>query len=179
MRRAFTLLELVLVLAIIVIVGAISVPVIKTMLLDARMNAGADMVRGRLADTRAKALDSGVPWKLAYMPNSGVIMLAAEDSPEWDAADQTPKQTLDVIRDTLPKDIIMAVNRDDIASATTGSPQASGGWQTLSIFIADGTARDDGTVYVGAAGLIPLRLRVRGLTGAVTLDVPYQVQADQ
>jgi prepilin-type N-terminal cleavage/methylation domain-containing protein len=175
MRRGFTLLELILVLAILIIVTAVSVPVITTMLVDARMTAGADMVRARLADTRAKALDSGKPWKLAYLPNSGVFQLAAEDADEWNDAGETPKETQDIVRGHLPKDIIVAVNRDDIAGSQ-GSSQATGGWQTLAVFIGDGSARDDGMAYIGKAGLMPLRVRVRGLTGATTVDVPLLVK---
>jgi prepilin-type N-terminal cleavage/methylation domain-containing protein len=178
MRRGFTLFEMIIVLVILIIVAAISVPVLRTMLDDANMNAGADMVRARLADTRAKALDSGKPWKLAYLPNTSIFMLAAEDAPDWSDAGQDPKETLDMIRGELPKDVILAVNRDDIAAAQ-GPPQASGGWQTLAIFVGDGSARDDGAVYIGKAGMMPLRMRVRGLTGTVALDVPTLVKDQQ
>jgi prepilin-type N-terminal cleavage/methylation domain-containing protein len=178
MRRGFTLLEVVLVLVILIVVGAISVPVIRTMLEDARMNAGADMMRARLADTRARALDSGKPWKLAYLPNTGIFQLAAEDADQWNQSDQSPKEMPDYVRGQMPTDIVLAVNRDDIAGATGGA-QASGGWQTLAVFTGDGSARDDGTVYIGKAGWIPLRLRVRGLTGSVVLDVPLVVKDTQ
>lgn len=175
MRRGFTLLEVILVMVIMVIATAIAVPVIQSMLDDAHMTAGADMVRARLADARAKALDSGTPWKVAYLPNSGIFQLAAEDADAWSDSDQTPDETPEFMRGELPKDIILAVNRDDIAGAA-GAPQASGGWQTLAVFTGDGSARDDGTVYVGKPGLMPLRVRVRALTGTVSLDVPALVK---
>jgi prepilin-type N-terminal cleavage/methylation domain-containing protein len=177
MRHGFTLFELVIVLAILVIVAAISVPVLRTMLDDAHMTAGGDMLRARLADTRAKAFDTGKPWKLAYLPNTGIFQFAAEDADEWNDTDQTPREMPDYVRGELPKDIIMAVNRDDIAGAQ-GAPQAAGGWQTLAVFTGEGSATEDGVVYIGKAGFMPLRLRVRGLTGAVTLDVPALVRDD-
>jgi prepilin-type N-terminal cleavage/methylation domain-containing protein len=177
MRRGFTLFEMLIVLAIIVVVSALAVPVMHTMLDDAHMTAGADMMRARLADTRANAFETGKPWKLAYLPYSGIFQLAAEDDDEWSGSDHEPKETPEVIRGELPKDILLAVNRDDIAAAQ-GSPQAAGGWQTLAIFNGAGSARDDGAVYIGKAGYMPLRLRVRGLTGAVTIDVPALVRDD-
>ncbi len=178
MRRGFTLFEMLIVLAIIVIVSALAVPVMRTMLDDAHMSAGADMVRARLADTRAKAFDTGKPWKLAYLPSTGVLQYAAEDADVWSSStDQTPDETPDYVRDELPKDVLLAVNRDDIAGAE-GTPQATGGWQTLAVFSGDGSARDDGAVYVGKAGFMPLRVRVRGLTGAVSIDVPALVRDD-
>ena len=33
-------------------------------------------------------------------------------------------------------------------------------------------------VYIGKAGYMPLRLRLRGLTGAITVDVPALVRDD-
>jgi prepilin-type N-terminal cleavage/methylation domain-containing protein len=175
-RRGFTLLELLLVLAIVVMAAAISVPVVTAMLADAHITAGADMVRARIADTRARALDSGVPWKIAYLPGTGVLQYAAEDDADhWSDTSQEPDETPDFVRSELHKDVILAANRDDIAGSAGGG-QASGGWQTLAVFTADGGARDDGMVYVGKAGMMPLRLRVRGLTGAVTLDVPAFVK---
>ena len=110
------------------------------------------------------------------MPNSRVIQFAAEDSQEWDSSsDMTPKETHDVVRDEMPPDIVLAKNREDMPAAGF-TPQPSGAWQTLVIFTGDGSARDDGEVYVGKAGLMPLRMRIRGLTGAVTLDVPFLVK---
>jgi prepilin-type N-terminal cleavage/methylation domain-containing protein len=175
MRRGFTLLETVLVLAILVIAAAIAVPVIRSSIIDARMTAGADMIRARLADTRAHALDTGKPWKLAYMPGSGIFMLAAEDADEWNSAGQDIKETLEFVRGEMPKDIILAANRDDIAGVE-GAAQASGGWQTLAVFTGDGSARDDGAVYIGKTGLLPYRIRVRALTGTTALDVPMLVK---
>ena len=57
-----------LVIAIMIIVAAISVPVIQSMLIDARMTAGADMMRGRLADTRA----SEAPVDRKHLSDQGV-----------------------------------------------------------------------------------------------------------
>ncbi len=92
-RRAFTLLEVLAVVAIIVLVSAIGVPVIQTMLVDARVSASGDMVRGRLADTRAKALDEGRSWRLGFLPNTGVFQLAPDDAPDWDGASTEPTRT--------------------------------------------------------------------------------------
>jgi prepilin-type N-terminal cleavage/methylation domain-containing protein len=177
MRRGFTLFEMLIVLAIIVVVSALAVPVIRTMLDDAHMNAGADMVRARLADARAKAFDSGKPWKFAYLPSSGIFQLAAEDDDEWSGSDHEPKEMPNCIRGELPKDVLLAVNRDDIAGAQ-GTPQATGDWKTLAVFTGDGSAREDSMVYIGKASYMPLRLRLRGLTGAVTVDVPALVRDD-
>src|ERR1700736_10447 len=89
-RSAYTLMEIILVLAIIVIVSAIGIPVIQTMLDDARATAAGDMIRGKAAETRARAMETGKAWRLAYLPNTGVFQMAPEGVPEWDNMEHTP-----------------------------------------------------------------------------------------
>jgi len=83
-RTAYTLLELMIVMALIVVVTSISVPVVRTMLDDARLEGATDMVRAKTAEARAYAMDTGKPWRLAYIPGTGVIQVAPEDSTDWE-----------------------------------------------------------------------------------------------
>ena len=94
-RRAYTLLEIILVMALIVIMSAIAIPVMQSMLSDARVTAAGDQVRGKLADTRANAMAEGRPWRLAFLPNTGVFQMAPEESTEWDSVVQDPIQSAD------------------------------------------------------------------------------------
>jgi len=177
-RQAFTLMELMIVMALIVIIAGISIPVIQTMMTDSRITASGDMVRGRLADTRAKALEEGRPWRLAYLPGTGILQLAAEDSLEWGNADRDPVERLDLIRDELPTEIVFAKTHEEIMNSQGGGGGASGSWETIAIFMADGSARDDGAVYFGKPGMGPMRARIRGLTGGVTIETYMQFKAN-
>src|SRR4051794_19906579 len=105
-RQAYTLIELMLVMALMVIAAALAVPAIKTMMVDARITASGDVVRARMADTRSRALESGRPWKLGFLANTGVFQLAPEDSSAWESTDKDAVMQEDLVRDELPQDII-------------------------------------------------------------------------
>ncbi|MBI3821051.1 MAG: prepilin-type N-terminal cleavage/methylation domain-containing protein [Planctomycetes bacterium] len=47
-RAGYTLVEIIVVMTLIVIIAAISVPVVRTMMTDTRITAGADALRRRL-----------------------------------------------------------------------------------------------------------------------------------
>ena len=175
-RLAYTLMELILVMAIIVIVGSISIPVMQTMLADARFSAAGDSVRARLADTRANAMSEGRPWRLGFIANTGMYQLAPEDSSEWDNPSQELVQQRDVIRDELPKDIVFSLNQGDILNSQQALP-AGPGWETIAIYLPDGSARDDATVYFGKPGMGPNRAVVRGLTGSVSMET-FNLKSD-
>ena len=177
-RPAFTLMEIMVVVAILVIVTAISIPLVRTMLDDGHLAAAGDMIRGQVAETRSRALESGRPWRLAYIANTGFFQLAPEDASDWDNTATDPVRKENLIRDQLPPDIVFAINRDDILGAQqAGTPGQS--WQTIGIYTFDGGARDDSTTYFGKPGLMPMRVRLRGLTGTVAVDSAADVKADQ
>jgi prepilin-type N-terminal cleavage/methylation domain-containing protein len=113
-RSAYTLMEMLLVLAVLVIVAAITIPVIRSMMTDTRIDAAGDQVQSLAADTRARAMEDGRAWKLAYIPNSGFIQLAPEESDEWVAATTEVLEKKDLRREQLPLEIIFAATHDGI-----------------------------------------------------------------
>ena len=58
-------------------------------------------------------------------------------------------------------------------------PGGGGTWETIAIYEPQGGARDDVTVYFGKPGLGPNRAKVRGLTGAVSIEVFNLAVTDQ
>ncbi len=60
-RRAFNLLEVVVVMVIIAVVGAISVGSIKLMYADEPTLNASDSIRAQWAVARSRAIDDGVP----------------------------------------------------------------------------------------------------------------------
>lgn len=172
-RLGYTLMELCVVIAIIIIVGGISVPVIQFMLEDARSTAANDMIRGMAAETRAKAMESGKPWRLAFLSGTGFFQMAPDDSTDWESTDQSVVGTQTLIRDQLPKDIIFS-------DSAGGSAESSGGaWQTIVVYTYDGSAREDTITYFGKSGTPFMAMEVRALTGSVTMRTPAEVKAMQ
>ena len=168
-RPAFTLMEIILVMVIFIIVASLSIPLIQTMLTDSRISASGDVVRGKMAEARARAMEEGRPWKFAFIANTGVYQLAPEDSKEWDSPSQEPDEQIDLIRDSLPKEIVFALSREEILNADQGGSPGSG-WATAAIFVADGSAMEDTVIYFGKPGMVPMRAKLRALTGTATIE---------
>ncbi len=175
-RAGFTLMELLMVMALIIIAAAVGIPVWQTMLADARQTSAGDMIRARMAETRARAMESGRPWRVACIPNTPVFQIAPDDSTVWEQMERTPKHEAELKRDELPKDIVFAINPGDIAgSPQPGTPGTE--WHTLAVYQFDGSAREDSITYFGKMSLMPMGAELRGLTGSVTMKSAAEVKA--
>jgi len=121
-------MELMLVLAIVVITGALAVPLIENMLAGNKLTAAADVVKSRLNDMRTRAQESNEPFKLSFAENGNVIVVEPVNA----VGDELQTQ-----RTELPKDIVIlgcnAINCEDGSvesitelvvqgDGTTGSP---------------------------------------------------------
>ncbi|TMQ33678.1 MAG: hypothetical protein E6K70_11795 [Planctomycetota bacterium] len=75
----------------------------------------------------------------------------------------------------LPKPVLFTTaNGPTAALPEADNPGAadSGAWMPVVAFLPDGTARDDATVTLVARGCRPVILRIRGLTGVITVKTP-------
>jgi hypothetical protein len=151
-------------------IAAISVPVIQTQMAEARITAAGDLVRGKMAEARARAMDEGRPWRFGFVTGAGVYQLAPDDSNEWNNVATDPDRRSDLIRDTLPPDIIFGLTKDEIMGSDGSGAGGGGNWSTAAVFLPDGSAEDDTIVYFGKGGVAPLRAKVRALTGIVNLE---------
>ncbi len=181
-RAAYTLFELVLVLAVLVVLAAVVYPSIDAMYGPYRLTAAADMVRAGWADARTHAIREGTPYRFAVVPGKGNYRLAPDTSDYWEGANpplaaSDPSAPPLVLEDVLPKgvrfttpDLLQggAVDRSGDTTLPPGSV-SSGQWSTLAVFLPDGASRDDVAIAFQARGARPLVLRLRGLTGVVTL----------
>jgi prepilin-type N-terminal cleavage/methylation domain-containing protein len=169
-RRGYTLMEMVCVLAVIVIIAALTIPTIRALTADSNLDAAADQVRGLAAETRARAMEDGRPWRLGFIANTGTFQLAPEESADaWSAPTEEALEKADLRRDVLPKDVVFGLSHDDIM-AHEQRQQAGSTWETMAIFMPDGSARDDATTYFGRPGTAPMRVVLRGLTGTVSIE---------
>jgi prepilin-type N-terminal cleavage/methylation domain-containing protein len=168
-RRGFTLLEVTLVMAVIVLLAAMVLPSMEAMYGDVRLSAAADQVRGRWADARTKAIEEGRPYRFATQPD-GQYKIAPDTTEFWSSSGDTlggdsndPDSPPLVLEESLPQGIKFA---DESNSGEAGD----GPWQTAIKFLPDGTANADRTITLQADGYRPVQLRVRALTGAVTVE---------
>lgn len=76
MRRAFTLLELLIVLALILVIAGISVASFQRMMTRSRFKAGVVEIQIDLHKARLLAMQTGTPYIFRYAPGSGVYEIA-------------------------------------------------------------------------------------------------------
>jgi prepilin-type N-terminal cleavage/methylation domain-containing protein len=179
-RAGYTLLELVLVLAIMVILAAMIYPSAESMYGHLKLSQGADTVRDAWAAARAHAINEGRPYRFAIIPGQGNLRIAPDSSEYWAGGGPTQNESDDpdnkplVETKTLPKGLRFSSGDSAPPPVTQGpssipedgiSPDM---WSTRTVFLADGTATDDVEVIFGADGTMGRVLKLRALTGAVT-----------
>jgi prepilin-type N-terminal cleavage/methylation domain-containing protein len=186
MRRAYTLLEMMLVLALVVILAAITYPSFNAMYAQRKLSAATDATKGALATARAQAIEEGVPYRFAIVPGMGNFRLAPHTPAYWGggnvptSTDGTSVPSL-VIENTLPQGVVFlgqsqgAPAQGNQNTATSAAQVSPDQWKALAIFLPDGTARaatDPQMLEVdltlqGQSGY-PVVIRLRCLTGQAT-----------
>ncbi len=181
-RAGYTLFELVLVLAILVILATLAVPSYQNAMSSMRMTESADTLRTAWATARAHAINESRPYRFAYVPNQGNYRIAPDSADFWGgsgaAQEYDPENPSYVEEQTLPKgvrfssaDAIQSVQGNDYGSGDTSLPIGSiqpSQWTTAVVFQPDGSAEDVEVIFT-ATGNAPLSVKLRGLTGAVTV----------
>jgi len=163
-RNAYSLVEVMAVLVLIVIIGAVAVPTLGGFFGNTRQRAAVDTVKARIADARGRALRDGIPYRLAISQDKTKIRVAP-DGPDFDsmAAEPTSTPQSKVTEDSLDK--VTAEVPHDSSSHPTNTFSAS--WVTVATFLPDGTCREDHAVVEIREGThAPIQIQLRGLTGA-------------
>jgi type II secretory pathway pseudopilin PulG len=179
-RPAYTLFELMLVLVLLILLAAIAYPSLDSLLATFRMNAAADMVRANWADARAYAMNEGQPYRFAIIPNKGNFRVAPDNPDYWSSNVPSPTDPNNpplVVDDSLPKGVRFATTDsyqtagleagDSTLPAGTVDPNS---YTTIVTFLPDGTTKDDVEIIFTGAGVRPLDIKLRALTGAVTVQ---------
>src|SRR4051812_631594 len=64
-RPGYTLVELIVVMAILLVLGAMLAPTLRATSRDTNVKAGADIVRGRMEEARANAIEDSRPYRFS------------------------------------------------------------------------------------------------------------------
>jgi prepilin-type N-terminal cleavage/methylation domain-containing protein len=160
-RKGFTLLEILLVMAILIIISAVCLPTINSMYGDTRVHGAADEIRRAWAEARSRAIENGTPYRFSVKFEKIQYRIAPDTDDFWSSA--PPEGSTDspkALSGSLPDGI--SFTRD-----TKSHFSASGDWSTVAVFLPDGTCRADASVAVQDGNGSPLTVSVRGLTGTV------------
>jgi Tfp pilus assembly protein FimT len=164
-RPAFTLLEVLLVIAVIIALSAVAYPTLTAMYGDVKLKAAGDDVRAAWTEARSHAIEDGRAYRFSVQPGTGKYRVAPDADGFWDGSgggggeSDAPPWTFEA---DLPKGIVFE---------TAADLPESGGWATVVVFNPDGgcsadveitlkEADDDGT---------PIVVKVRAMTGAVSV----------
>ena len=183
-RRGFTLLELILVLALVVILASLVYPSFSAMQAQYRVEGAADAAKAGLASARGHAIEAGQPYRFAIVPGKGNFRVAPDSPDYWGGG--TPPTPAEgstappVLEDSLPRGAYFgdggpAQEGDTSLEPGEVSPEM---YKTVAVFLPDGRARaPDGTedslptvdIPVATDGTRPLIVTLRLLTGTVTV----------
>lgn len=159
-RRGYSLLEMLVVVAALTILGVAIIPTLSGMRGDSRVKAAADVVRGRIADARSKAMEAGQSFKLSVSQDGTKLRVSQQSD------DQTTTAQTSLVEDDLPQGVSCRLDMDEEFLASEEA-----GWQHLATFQPDGTCREDRIqIWLQEVGVNPLLLTLRGLTGSTTMS---------
>jgi prepilin-type N-terminal cleavage/methylation domain-containing protein len=165
-RTGYTLIELLAVIAILVVVGGVLVPTLRTLGGDTNVKAGADILQARMAEARAAAIGEGRPYRVA-VSQDGTRVRVAPDELELVGLDPTFDTAAPfVFEDDLPNGVTaLPIPEEGLALFVDQA-----GWMRVVTFLPDGTCREmSAAVEVREPGCYPMVVRVRGLTGAASI----------
>jgi prepilin-type N-terminal cleavage/methylation domain-containing protein len=175
-RRGYTLFELVLVLAVLVLLSAIAYPSLKAMYGHYKMTGAVDTVRAAWAQARAHAIEEGRPYRFAVVPGTGQYRVAPDSPDYWSGSGpgSDPNGQGLVLEKALPGGVCFATGG---VPDTGGAPQPEApsagaspdSYTNPVVFLPDGSAREDAEVIFQVRGARPTAIRLRGLTGIVTV----------
>jgi prepilin-type N-terminal cleavage/methylation domain-containing protein len=192
-RHAFTLIEVLLTLALIMIISAVAWVALKGPVARQRLRAAADAVRTAWVEARVDAMKTGHTFAFRYRVRGDRYHLAAqENSPSADSSTATqPSPSSPSARDeeetgdeplpppvdkTLPPGIRFLsadATASDLAAmgdySETKPAEDSGKWSDPIYFYADGSTTD-ARVVLAADRHAAMQLLLRGITGSVTVD---------
>lgn len=184
MRRCgFTLLEIVLVCAIVVILTSIALPSFTAMYAQQKLSSSADEFRAGLITARAHAIEEGRPYRVALVPGKGNFRVAPDSTDAWSGGDPPPDASgkpAFVLDGTLSKGIGLSLASDPQRPDKNGDsaldPKSVGGdsWKTAAVFLPDGSARADAEINLLPAEGRGLVVVLRALTAETSVRVYSQ-----
>lgn len=189
-RRGYTLVELLLALAVLTVLAGVTLPSVLRLYADTQLNEAAEQVRSQLAGTRVRAVEGGLAYQFRFEPNGrSYVSVPFEREFEGSNANATGTGgtagvgTFTRFAGKLPSG--MHFTACCTGADSKGAPLDSSAfgdlpdadelagvdWSPAILFFADGSAVDGAFEVADARGLA-IRLSVRGLTGGVKFGEP-------
>jgi prepilin-type N-terminal cleavage/methylation domain-containing protein len=188
-RRGYTLLELLLVMAILVVMGALAFPALDTYYANFKVTAAADAVKGAWAEARERAIQDGIAYRFSLVPGTRHFRIAPDRADYWTGSRPDPDDPSNpplILERSLPKNVVFNVNggdnsaptapTDNRSSSSEDDPVDPSQYVTVTVFLPVGTAQNDVELRLETKGASPLTLRLRALTGTFRTLTAKEVQ---
>jgi prepilin-type N-terminal cleavage/methylation domain-containing protein len=180
-RRGLTLMELMLVLALLVIVSAIVVVAFTGTLANQQLRKAGDQVRSQMGKARVRAMKSGSAHALWVEPNGAVYRIepwitgeeVTEGSGSLVGVAPAADSNLLISQATLPEGVVFYVaetledSRSALAQMNGGSLSGEQGSMPPILFYPDGTSSTARLTLTNNNGLYVV-ISLRGLTGTAS-----------
>src|SRR5262245_44842920 len=111
-RPSYTLMELILVLAVITMLSALAVPSLDSMYGYYKLNAALDSVKAAWALAKAHAIEEGVPYRFSVVPGKGNYRIAPDSNDYWSGGSPAPADPDNppaVLDDALPRGVTFSM----------------------------------------------------------------------
>jgi type II secretory pathway pseudopilin PulG len=176
-RPGLTLVEVILVLSLLVIIGAVTVPLLEGTLTRSRLGHGGDLLRAAWSRARLAATQSGQAYAFRFEPRGSryeIIPLAQLTDPSTRPLEATSVEDTmaegdedDDARasgDSLPSGVTFADLQVSTSSQLQSEQSVGAAWSRPILFYPDGTTSDAVVTLANEEGLT-LHVTLRGLTG--------------
>jgi len=186
-RPGFTLLELLVVVAILVVMAALVAPNVVSQVQETRVAQAAESVRDIIARSRTFALDTGIDYQFRYEPNGRkFVVLPVELEPSDSNSTGGRSETSNYLRlsGELNEGFRLLAADDDnqriesleanwFGQLDNALQLSQATWSSPIVFRFDGTA-DDADLQVTTDERLAADLSVPGLTGGVSVSRVYR-----
>ncbi len=178
-RRAYTLLEVVLTLAIIMAIAAMSWPKLMTWIEDRKLSESAQAVQTALNKARMWSIDTSLTYQFRFEPDGRYFVVVPYDR-AIAVADQSGEATVDpslarrMLSGELPEGIefratvvtpqVEQLSAELLAGLPDAAKLSQVRWSSPTFFYSDGTATD-AVLLLEDEKERQYRVSVRGLTG--------------
>jgi prepilin-type N-terminal cleavage/methylation domain-containing protein len=190
-RQGFSLLELLIVIAVLLSVSAMAIPPMMDRLQSGRVQDAAESVREVLANARRYAIDGGVDYHFRYEINGrAYVAIPAEPSPVLANSYSGDEEDTRIIVEAGELDetlVLRSMSGDEAAAESlevesfTDLPNAGElaqkTWSAPILFRFDGTA-EDRQFRVMDEGTRTAEITVRGLTGSVRVSQVFPMEQE-
>ncbi len=176
-RGGFTILEMVLVLAVITMLSAMAYPTMTGWFKGETLKTGSDTIREAIAMARYLAIEEGEPYRLCIVDGGGNLRAAPDREEFWSGGSGDDSEEHE---DSLPDGVAVSMDQgvsdpeimdfgDRKTAQEVGSVNPSS-WVQVAVFFPDGRADTDATLMCEGLGVRSIIIHLRALTGTSSVE---------